>query len=116
MNKILEEFKAFIMKGNILALAVAFVIGVAFTTLVQTTTHALVQPILGLLTGGPDMPWLNFKYLRLGDFLIGVINFLITAAVIFFVFVKPMTRFGLLPEEEKKDAAPPPPPPPPADK
>lgn len=110
--KIIDEFKAFIMRGNIFSLAIAVVIGVAFTTLVNTTTETLIQPLIGILLAGKGMQVLNFHvtsavYLRVGDFLIGVINFLITAAVIFFVFVKPLTKFGVLPSEEKKDVPPP---------
>lgn len=110
--KILEEFRAFIMRGNIFALAIAFVIGTAFTKFVEATTATLITPLLGMLIAGKGFEILNWKYLYLGSFLQAAINFVILAGVVFFVFVKPMTRLGLLPPEEKKDVPPPPPPPP----
>jgi large conductance mechanosensitive channel len=113
--KILEEFKAFIMRGNILTLAIAFVIGLAFTQLVSETVDALIKPLLGMILAGKGIEVLNFTYCKLGDFLMAVVRFVAMGAVIFFVFVKPLTRLGLLPPEEKKDGNPPPPPPP-ADK
>ena len=96
MKKLLDEFKAFIMRGNVIELAVAVVIGTAFTKLVTAATEALIAPLLGMMLAGKGLEWLNFKWMYLGNFLIAVINFVITAAVVFFLFVKPLNRLTLL--------------------
>jgi large conductance mechanosensitive channel len=96
MKQLLDEFKAFVMRGNVIELAVAFVIGTAFTKLVTAATDALIAPLLGMMLAGKGMVWLNFKWLYVGDFLVAAINFLITAAVVFFLFVKPLNRLTLL--------------------
>jgi large conductance mechanosensitive channel len=96
MKQLLDEFKLFILRGNVIELAIAVVIGLAFTTLVKAATDALIAPLLGMLLAGKGLAWLNFRFLYLGDFLIAVLNFVITAAVVFFVFVKPLNRLSAL--------------------
>lgn len=97
MKQLLDEFKAFIMRGNVIELAVAVVIGAAFTTLVGQATECLIKPILGMMLAGKGMQVLDFSWgLKLGTFIMAVINFLITAAVVFFLFVKPLNRLALL--------------------
>ncbi|MCM0583394.1 large-conductance mechanosensitive channel protein MscL [Weissella diestrammenae] len=87
----LSEFKAFIMRGNVLDLAVGVIIGGAFTGLVKSLTENLLNPVIGLFTGQASnldsLQWvvtkdLTFKY---GAFLGDVINFLITAFVVFLI-------------------------------
>lgn len=101
-----EDFKAFIARGNILDLAIAFIMGAAFTTVVKTFTDGIVMPFVGILTGGIDF---KDKVFNLGDmpvstpeqiaaaqaakqplimygqFINDIINFLIVAAVMFFL-------------------------------
>ena len=110
MKQLITEFKAFILKGNVISLAVAFVIGAAFTDLVKHTTEYLISPIIGMLLAGKGIDVLNFKYCYLGSFLMAVLNFLITGAVVFFVFVKPLTKLGIMPGEKADDKPPGPPP------
>ena len=109
MKTLLEEFKTFIMRGNVIELAVAVVIGTAFTDLVKSATAFLIQPILGMLLAGQGISVLDFKFLKLGSFLMAVINFAITAAVVFFVFVKPLNiliaRFAKKPEADTPPAS-----------
>lgn len=60
----LQEFKAFIARGNVLDLAVAVIIGAAFGTIVTSLTDDLIMPIIGLVTGGADF---SSKFIMLGD-------------------------------------------------
>lgn len=87
--KILKEFKAFINRGNIVDMAIGVIIGGAFTTLVKSFTKNLINPLLGFFTGSNHS--LSELELRLssklvftyGEFLNDVVNFLITAFVVF---------------------------------
>lgn len=103
----LKEFKQFIMRGNVLDLAVGVIIGSAFTGLVTSLTTNLINPILGLFTRSTNLSGLavtvfgaKFTY---GQFLTDVINFLIVAFVVF-LLVKAANR--VLPKEEAKPAGP----------
>lgn len=93
----LSEFKTFIMRGNVLDLAVGVIIGGAFTGLVKSLTNNLISPILTFFTGNTSdltnlklviTKELTFKY---GAFLNDVINFLITAFVVF-ILIKVINR------------------------
>ncbi|AEJ30790.1 MULTISPECIES: large-conductance mechanosensitive channel protein MscL [Leuconostoc] len=93
----LSEFKTFIMRGNVLDLAVGVIIGGAFTGLVKSLTNNLIGPILTFFTGGTSdlanlelviTKQLTFKY---GAFLNDLINFLITAFVVF-ILIKVVNR------------------------
>jgi large conductance mechanosensitive channel len=91
---LLDEFKAFIMRGNVVELAVAFVIGAAFKAVVDAFVADLVTPLIAAIGGQQDFSSLDFtindSVFRYGDFLNQVIAFLLIAAVIFFFVVKPM--------------------------
>ncbi len=98
---VLKEFRDFVLRGNLVELATAVVIGVAFNAVVQAIVDKLITPFIAAL-GGTDSPGLGF-YLRDGnqatfvDFgaVIGaIISFLVTAAVVFFVFVKPFNTLS----------------------
>jgi large conductance mechanosensitive channel len=107
--KLLDEFKAFIMKGNVVDLAVGVMIGAAFGTIVKAFTDGIVTPLLGMLGGKPDVS------LHAGPFDIGMVinaalGFLITAGIIFFFIVKPMA-IAMAMAKKKEAAAPPPAPP-----
>ena len=97
----MQGFKDFIMRGNVVELAVAVVIGSAFAAVVNKVVENLINPILAAL-GGADASGLGF-YLREGnpatfmDFgaiITALLTFLITAAVVYFVFVLPMNKFN----------------------
>jgi len=91
---VLKEFKDFLMKGNIVELAVAFVMGVAFGAVVNSLVNNLVMPVVAMIIGKPDFSDLTFTIndavFRYGAFLTDVITFLATAAAVFFFVVKPM--------------------------
>ena len=106
MRKLLDEFKTFIMRGNVIELAVAVVIGTAFTALVTSATNLLIKPILDLIIPGNGIEVLDFPYLKLGSFLMAVVNFVITAAVVFFFFVKPLNRLTTLFGKKDEKGAP----------
>jgi len=90
----LREFKEFLMKGNIVELAVAFVMGVAFAAVVNSFVNDLIMPILAMIFGKPNFDDLTFTIndavFRYGAFLTAAITFVATAAAIFFFVVKPM--------------------------
>jgi len=90
----IKEFRDFILRGNLVDLAVAVVIGTAFAVLVKSLTDNLITPVLAMIGGKPDFSDLSFTLnnaeFRYGAFLTDVIGFLIVAAVIFFLVVKPV--------------------------
>ena len=90
----LKEFKDFLMKGNIVDLAVAFVMGVAFGVVVNSLVSNLVMPIVATIIGKPDFSDLTFTIndavFRYGAFITDAITFVATAAAVFFFVVKPV--------------------------
>jgi large conductance mechanosensitive channel len=89
---ILGEFKAFIMKGNVVDLAVGVVIGASFKSVVDSVVADLITPIIGAIGGNPDFSKFVLGPLSVGKFLNAIIAFLILAAVVFFLVVKPMNH------------------------
>ena len=111
----MKGFKDFIMRGNVLDLAVGVVIGSAFTALITAFVENLIQPVIAIF-GGTDVDGFTYTIIDgksgttmdFGAVISAVIAFLITAAVVYFVFVLPVNtatkmdrkRRGLPPEEE----------------
>jgi large conductance mechanosensitive channel len=91
---VLGEFKDFLFRGNILELAVAFVMGVAFAAMVNSLVDNLVMPIVAMIIGEPDFSGLDFTIndavFRYGAFITDVIQFLAIAAAVFFFVVRPV--------------------------
>jgi large conductance mechanosensitive channel len=91
---ILNDFKAFLLRGNVVDLAVAVVIGASFKTVVDSLVADLVMPIIAMLGGEPDFSALDFTIndaiFRYGAFITAVISFVIVAAAIFFFVVTPV--------------------------
>lgn len=102
-----KEFKEFLFRGNVVDLAVAVVIGAAFTAIVTSLVADIITPLLGLL-GIPDFStWtitVGDAEMRIGVFLNALISFVVIAAAIFFGIIKPMNR--LLPKKEEAPAGP----------
>jgi large conductance mechanosensitive channel len=103
----LKEFRDFLMRGNLVELAVAFVIGLAFAALITSFVNDLIMPIVAMLIGKPDFSELTFtindSVFRYGAFITASITFISTAAAIFFFVVKPMDALAARrrgPEEE----------------
>jgi len=91
---VLTDFREFILRGNLVDLAVAVVIGTAFTALVTSLVEDLVTPLLAAIGGEPDFSALSFTIngseFRYGDFFNALVSFLIIAAVVFFLVIKPV--------------------------
>ena len=125
-----DEFIAFAVKGNAMALAVGTIIGAAFSTITKSLTDDIIMPIVSIFLGGVDFSELKIVLPRLwgepkfdadgveilntlnwGNFLSAVINFFILALVVFFIvrFLNHLSEIGKKKEEEKKEepAAPP---------
>ena len=98
MMKILQEFKEFALRGNVMDMAVGVILGGAFTAIVTSLNADILTPILGLF-GGTDFSYLyvtlgsgeNAPVLHYGNFITAIINFLITALVIF-ILLKVINR------------------------
>src|SRR3954452_23472197 len=89
----LKEFRQFILRGSLVDLAVAVVIGAAFTAVVNALVKDLVTPIIAAVGGKPDFANLAFTIndsrFAYGDFLNALITFVLVAAVVFFLVIKP---------------------------
>ena len=132
----IDEFVAFAVKGNAMALAVGTIIGAAFSTITKSVTDDLIMPIVNIFLGGADfseakvalprMPWVEptyetivdatgaevvqevQNYLTYGNFISAVINFLILALVVFWLVkgLNKLSELGRKKEEEAKEEAP----------
>ena len=109
MKEILEEFKKFISRGNVVDLAVGVIVGSAFTAIVNSLVNNILTPILGLVLGGINFSGLSIvigeESIMYGAFIQSVIDFLITAFCIFMI-VKFINRLSLIKnkkEEEKQE-------------
>jgi len=94
----LQGFKEFVMRGNVIDLAVAVVVGAAFAAVVKGFSDYIINPILAAFGGG-DAAGLGFQltdnpstFVDLGAVITAIITFLITMAVVYFVFVLPMNK------------------------
>jgi large conductance mechanosensitive channel len=93
---VLKGFREFVLRGNVVDLAVAVVIGTAFTAVVTATTKDLITPIIAAFGGQPDFSGLTFtingsRFLY-GEFIDAVITFLILAAIVYFLVVVPINK------------------------
>ncbi|USS87910.1 large-conductance mechanosensitive channel protein MscL [Fructilactobacillus hinvesii] len=100
----LQEFKAFISKGNVIDMAVGVIIGSAFTGIVSSLVKNILNPLIGLFIGNIDLSSLSFKIggatFRYGVFLNAVINFFIIAFVVF-ILVKILGKMRLRADKQK---------------
>ena len=105
----MKDFKAFLLRGNLIDLAVAVVIGVAFTAVVTAFVNSLITPLIKAIFGGQNQFsglyfTLNGSKFTYGLFLNALVSFVIIAAVIFFLVIKPTNhlaeRLGMAPKEE----------------
>ena len=93
MKKIAQEFKEFALRGNIIELAIAFVLGAAFATVVSSLVDHILLPIIAAIFGQPDFSRLSIDIgesaIVYGAFLDSVVSFLLIALALFFFVVKP---------------------------
>jgi large conductance mechanosensitive channel len=112
----LKGFKEFIMKGNVLDLAVAVIIGAAFAQVVNALVQSVLMPAISALVGSPNfdsfaMVTLNGNDIKFGVLLTALVNFLLVAAAVYFAIVLPMNkmiearnrRLGIAPADEEAD-------------
>ncbi|MCU1657997.1 MAG: large conductance mechanosensitive channel protein [Pseudonocardiales bacterium] len=94
----IKGFKEFIMRGNVVDLAVAVVIGAAFGAVVTAFVADIITPIIAAIGGKPDFAGLTFTVnkstFRYGHFINQIVSFLIIAAVIYFVVVLPLNKLA----------------------
>ena len=92
----MEGFKKFLLRGNVVDLAVAVVIGAAFGVVVQSLVKGFITPLIGAFGGVPDFSALSFTVnnsrFLVGEFINALVSFIIIAAVVYFVVVVPVNR------------------------
>jgi large conductance mechanosensitive channel len=88
----LKGFRDFILRGNVLDLAVAVVIGAAFTNVVTAITKGFITPMIALAGGKSDVSGLDMGAFQFSLIVNAILQFLITAAVVYFLIVLPMNR------------------------
>ena len=103
----LKGFRSFIARGNVIDLAAAVIIGVAFGGIVDSLSKDVITPIIGMLGGQPDFSAIKLGAINIGNFLNAIVNFLIKAAGLYFLIVLPFSKYAA-----KLAATPPPPAPP----
>ncbi len=93
----LKGFRDFILRGNVVDLAVAVVIGVAFTAIINALVADIINPLIAATVKKPDFSYLvlhlNGGVIKYGDFLNAVISFLLIAAAVYFLVVLPINTF-----------------------
>jgi large conductance mechanosensitive channel len=92
----LQEFKKFILRGNVVDLAVAVVVGAAFGAVVTALVKDMITPLLGAVGGQPDFSRLTFtindsKFMY-GEFINAIVSFLLVASALFFFVVQPLNH------------------------
>jgi large conductance mechanosensitive channel len=96
----MSGFKSFLLRGNLVDLAVAVVIGVAFGAIITALVADLIMPLIAAIGGQPDFSALTFRVntstFHYGAFVQALLNFVIIAAVIYFLVVAPVTRIMAL--------------------
>ncbi len=106
--KIVKEFKEFVMRGNVMDLAVGVIIGGAFGAIVTSLTDDIISPVLGIF-GGMDFSDLSVEVnganIMYGKFITAIINFLIMALIIF-LMVKGINKLMSLGKKKEEEAAP----------
>jgi large conductance mechanosensitive channel len=106
---VFKGFRDFILRGNVIDLAVAVVIGAAFTAIVNALVADIVNPLIAAIAHKPDFSALildiNGGKIKYGDFLNAVISFLLIAAVVYFIFVLPVN--ALMKKFQPAKASPP---------
>jgi large conductance mechanosensitive channel len=103
--KLLTDFKKFLLRGNVVDLAVAVVIGTAFTAVVKALVTDLITPLVAAIFGKPSFESLSFtingSHFTYGDFLNNALAFLTVAAAVFFLIVAPIN--ALVARRAKED-------------
>ena len=109
MKKLVQEFKDFAFKGDLIGLAVAFVMAAAFGLVINALVEFVVMPIVGIIFGEPSfdgLTWtINDSHILYGSFLTAVVKFLATALGVFFFIIKPYQAYQNATAEAEEEAA-----------
>lgn len=101
----LKGFKKFILRGNVIDLAVGVVVGAAFNSVVQAFVKDILTPLIGVIGGQPDFSSWQFSIrnstFMIGNFFNSVLSFLIISAVIYFLIIKPINTLNSFLKQEK---------------
>ena len=96
LHSLAGEFETFILRGNIIALAVAFVVGAAVKDVIFALVESLASPLIAAIFGEPDFAALTFaindSVFRYGEFINAMLSFFLIAAAVFFIIVRPVNR------------------------
>ena len=106
MNAMIKEFRDFILKGNAIDLAVGVLIGAAFGKVVEAFTNGIIKPVINAVGGNANVS-LQLGIFDIGQVFNAVISLVITGAVLFFVFVKPMNHLKAMAAKPAEPSAPP---------
>ncbi|MFO0749261.1 MAG: large conductance mechanosensitive channel protein MscL [Myxococcota bacterium] len=98
----LKGFKDFLLRGNVVDLAVAVIIGTAFGAIVKSVVEDLITPLIGLIFGKPDFSSITLGPVKFGNFLNAAVGFLLVATAVYFMIVLPMKKL----QERLKKAEP----------
>lgn len=109
-QSVLAEFRSFLLRGNVVDLAVAVVIGAASATVIKSLVSDLILPAVGMVIGTTDFSKLTFtvngSVFRYGNFIDAVIGFVTIAAAIFFLVIKPTERLARITGDKPADDGP----------
>ena len=95
LNHMLKGFKDFILRGNVIDLAVAFIMGAAFNEVVKALVNSILMPAISMVVGVQNYDnFLAFGDVKVGVFLTAVVNFLLVAAALYFAVVMPMKKLN----------------------
>ncbi len=104
LNHMLKGFKDFILRGNVLDLAVAFIMGAAFNEVVKALVNSVLMPAISMVVGVPNYDnFLAFGDVKVGVFLTTVVNFLLVAAALYFAVVMPMKKLNARVSKKKAE-------------
>ena len=107
--KILQGFKEFIMRGNVIELAVAVIIGTAFAKVIDSLVKNVITPLIGKLFGQPDFSRIRPGDIPIGNFLNDLVSFLLIAVAVYFVIVVPYQKLNELRRRGEVEEETPPP-------
>ena len=100
----IEGFKKFVLRGNVIDLAVGVIIGAAFGAIVDSLVKDIITPILGMIGGRPDFSAIKIGAIGIGSFLNAMISFLLKAVALYVFIVVPFTRLLAKPAPPKPTA------------
>ena len=104
LNHMLKGFKDFILRGNVIDLAVAFIMGAAFNEVVKALVNSVLMPAISMVVGVPNYDnFLAFGDVKVGVFLTTVVNFLLVAAALYFAVVMPMKKLNARVSKKKAE-------------